>query len=212
MISGGQLSDLKIQTKQERKEPHTWDRKGEETGFKTKWWKDISGPLIVSFNPSNTQNFLFSSLYVLHLLLLSYREEICKSFCQPRWVLLFIFFMMEIPCSTIPPHKAHKIFNVSELVTQNWLLLNIAQKSCNTAFFGTCRGKQFIGSECWLCFSFLLSNDWTARMEKLLSPSFSALWDLWVSRDRQNQKAQLFWKEDNWKWQIFFHGFQWIQI
>ena len=80
-----------IQTKQERKEPHTWDLEGEETGFKTKWWKDISDPLIGSFNPSNTQNFLFSSLYILHLLLLSYREEICKSFCQPRWVPLFFY-------------------------------------------------------------------------------------------------------------------------
>lgn len=92
VISGGQLSGLKIQTKQERKEPHTWDLEGEETGFKTKWGRDISGPLIIgSFNPSNTQNFLFSSLYVLHFLLLSYREEICKSFCQPRWVPLFFY-------------------------------------------------------------------------------------------------------------------------
>lgn len=69
MISGGQLSGLKIQTKQERKDPHTWYLEGEEIRIQDKMMKRYKWPLNMgSFNPSNTQNFLFSSLYVMHFL------------------------------------------------------------------------------------------------------------------------------------------------
>lgn len=65
VISGGQLSGLKIQTKQERKDPHTWDLEGEETRIQDKMMKRYKWPLNMgSFNPSNTQNFLHFMLSI----------------------------------------------------------------------------------------------------------------------------------------------------
>lgn len=143
--AGGQLRGLKM-SNEAGKEGSPYLGPGRRKGARTQDSdeKVTRGPLHAgSFNPSNAQefSFFFTLHYAFSPFVLQRRN---LSVHLPAQVSACVFyrvhlreempFVTEISRSTVPG-RAHKIFCVSELVTQNWLPSTQLRKAAKLHFF-----------------------------------------------------------------------------